>query len=158
MESVVFFFFFKQKTAYEIVSRDWSSDVCSSDLRTEVDIWVDCFRLTLLAPYLIARPYRLTFYLSMISYPYMGVTIGELLLSSLCELCVYIRSHVPCVYMHYVYTLNTHHVHQLGLYICAWNVTLTWADSKNIFSDKKKILTKVIILWHKNVRWNWLWP
>ena len=26
------FFFFKQKTAYEIVSRDWSSDVCSSDL------------------------------------------------------------------------------------------------------------------------------
>src|ERR671925_261182 len=24
--------FFKQKTAYEIVSRDWSSDVCSSDL------------------------------------------------------------------------------------------------------------------------------
>ena len=29
---VIFFFFFKQKTAYEIVSRDWSSDVCSSDL------------------------------------------------------------------------------------------------------------------------------
>src|SRR5213082_982568 len=28
-----FFFFFKQKTAYEIVSGDWSSDVCSSDLR-----------------------------------------------------------------------------------------------------------------------------
>ena len=25
-------FFFKQKTAYEVVSRDWSSDVCSSDL------------------------------------------------------------------------------------------------------------------------------
>ena len=24
--------FYKQKTAYEIVSRDWSSDVCSSDL------------------------------------------------------------------------------------------------------------------------------
>src|ERR671925_224423 len=30
--SFLFFFFFKQKTAYEIVSRDWSSDVCSSDL------------------------------------------------------------------------------------------------------------------------------
>src|SRR5216110_1731905 len=28
------FFFFKQKTAYEISSRDWSSDVCSSDLRS----------------------------------------------------------------------------------------------------------------------------
>src|SRR5881275_826021 len=27
-----FFFFFKQKTAYEIVPCDWSSDVCSSDL------------------------------------------------------------------------------------------------------------------------------
>ena len=26
------FFFFKQKTAYEIIQRDWSSDVCSSDL------------------------------------------------------------------------------------------------------------------------------
>ena len=31
---VIYFFFFKQKTAYEIVSRDWSSDVCSSDLET----------------------------------------------------------------------------------------------------------------------------
>ena len=29
---VVFFFFFKQKTAYEIRNCDWSSDVCSSDL------------------------------------------------------------------------------------------------------------------------------
>src|SRR3546814_15448125 len=27
------FFFFKQKTAYEMRIRDWSSDVCSSDLR-----------------------------------------------------------------------------------------------------------------------------
>ena len=26
------FFFFKQKTAYEVCGRDWSSDVCSSDL------------------------------------------------------------------------------------------------------------------------------
>ena len=28
------FFFFKQKTAYEIYQCDWSSDVCSSDLLT----------------------------------------------------------------------------------------------------------------------------
>ena len=28
-----FVFFFKQKTAYEILTCDWSSDVCSSDLR-----------------------------------------------------------------------------------------------------------------------------
>src|SRR6184192_2927247 len=30
---VFFFFFFKQKTAYEMSIGDWSSDVCSSDLR-----------------------------------------------------------------------------------------------------------------------------
>src|SRR3546814_4842079 len=30
--SVVCFFFFKQKTAYEMRISDWSSDVCSSDL------------------------------------------------------------------------------------------------------------------------------
>src|SRR3546814_8109785 len=29
---VGFFFFFKQKTAYEMRISDWSSDVCSSDL------------------------------------------------------------------------------------------------------------------------------
>src|SRR3546814_4120805 len=29
----MFFFFFKQKTAYELRISDWSSDVCSSDLR-----------------------------------------------------------------------------------------------------------------------------
>src|SRR3546814_21160168 len=34
-----FFFFFKQKTAYEMRISDWSSDVCSSDLMTpEQDI------------------------------------------------------------------------------------------------------------------------
>src|SRR6188474_3596038 len=32
---VVFFFLFKQKTAYELSLRDWSSDVCSSDLTQE---------------------------------------------------------------------------------------------------------------------------
>src|SRR3546814_2770586 len=29
---LIFFFFFKQKTAYEMRISDWSSDVCSSDL------------------------------------------------------------------------------------------------------------------------------
>src|SRR5213076_3475370 len=28
----ILFFFFKQKTAYEMFGSDWSSDVCSSDL------------------------------------------------------------------------------------------------------------------------------
>src|SRR3546814_4481390 len=31
-DSVFVFFFFKQKTAYEMRISDWSSDVCSSDL------------------------------------------------------------------------------------------------------------------------------
>src|SRR3546814_2713119 len=30
---MLYFFFFKQKTAYEMRISDWSSDVCSSDLR-----------------------------------------------------------------------------------------------------------------------------
>src|SRR3546814_6118373 len=34
----VFFFFFKQKTAYEMRISDWSSDVCSSDLH---DAWAN---------------------------------------------------------------------------------------------------------------------
>src|SRR3546814_1257541 len=32
MMLLCFFFFFKQKTAYEMRISDWSSDVCSSDL------------------------------------------------------------------------------------------------------------------------------
>src|SRR3546814_9984829 len=31
------FFFFKQKTAYEMRISDWSSDVCSSDLQVALD-------------------------------------------------------------------------------------------------------------------------
>src|SRR3546814_10051006 len=31
----MYFFFFKQKTAYEVRISDWSSDVCSSDLRAK---------------------------------------------------------------------------------------------------------------------------
>src|SRR3546814_9504821 len=32
------FFFFKQKTAYEMRISDWSSDVCSSDLKEVVHV------------------------------------------------------------------------------------------------------------------------
>src|SRR3546814_8110987 len=32
----MFFFFFKQKTAYEMRISDWSSDVCSSDLAADI--------------------------------------------------------------------------------------------------------------------------
>src|SRR3546814_7726404 len=34
------FFFFKQKTAYEMRISDWSSDVCSSDLHHDVGVIV----------------------------------------------------------------------------------------------------------------------
>src|SRR3546814_4011499 len=41
-----FFFFFKQKTAYEMRISDWSSDVCSSDLRlSSLNIFVDMVAL-----------------------------------------------------------------------------------------------------------------
>src|SRR3546814_8455848 len=35
---MILFFFFKQKTAYEMRIRDWSSDVCSSDLVADARI------------------------------------------------------------------------------------------------------------------------
>src|SRR3546814_3984773 len=38
-ECVGFFFFFEQKTAYEMRISDWSSDVCSSDLRARSSRW-----------------------------------------------------------------------------------------------------------------------
>src|SRR3546814_4753134 len=39
---MIFFFFFKQKTAYEMRISDWSSDVCSSDLRIDTLDILDC--------------------------------------------------------------------------------------------------------------------
>src|SRR3546814_982952 len=45
----MFFFFFKQKTAYEMRISDWSSDVCSSDLYAAVAALVAfqvCFALS----------------------------------------------------------------------------------------------------------------
>src|SRR3546814_7371747 len=45
---VFYIFFFKQKTAYEMRISDWSSDVCSSDLRQLVkrtvmaEVHLDC--------------------------------------------------------------------------------------------------------------------
>src|SRR3546814_4930914 len=38
------FFFFKQKTAYEMRISDWSSDVCSSDLRRALPARVRSWR------------------------------------------------------------------------------------------------------------------
>src|SRR3546814_6983255 len=54
VECVIFFFFFKQKTAYEMRISDWSSDVCSSDLTdaavlalkagVDIDMMADAYR------------------------------------------------------------------------------------------------------------------
>src|SRR3546814_13124580 len=41
MSYSMFFFFFKQKTAYEMRISDWSSDVCSSDLPGNVQLYGD---------------------------------------------------------------------------------------------------------------------
>src|SRR3546814_6316032 len=43
---VWFIFFFKQKTAYEMRIRDWSSDVCSSDLCWPRSDWSRASRYT----------------------------------------------------------------------------------------------------------------
>src|SRR3546814_9426017 len=38
--AIFYFFFFKQKTAYDMRISDWSSDVCSSDLDSAVPGWL----------------------------------------------------------------------------------------------------------------------
>src|SRR3546814_7112904 len=47
--SVMYFFFFKQKTAYEMRISDWSSDVCSSDLFADEEYIVEPLFALLLA-------------------------------------------------------------------------------------------------------------
>src|SRR3546814_9179309 len=49
------FFFFKQKTAYEMRISDWSSDVCSSDLSQQPEATFG-FRRQRLDLHLAARP------------------------------------------------------------------------------------------------------
>src|SRR3546814_4522903 len=43
---ILVFFFFKQKTAYEMRISDWSSDVCSSDLRSFMPASLICLATT----------------------------------------------------------------------------------------------------------------
>src|SRR3546814_13430781 len=51
------FFFFKQKTAYELRISDWSSDVCSSDLLVgpdeESEQWVSAIAARIGAPHAV---------------------------------------------------------------------------------------------------------
>src|SRR3546814_5673929 len=64
----LFFFFFKQKTAYEMRISDWSSDVCSSDLYVgdhkpphfnDVDDWMDRFVSTVQENWYVWTPTEL---------------------------------------------------------------------------------------------------
>src|SRR3546814_16109218 len=48
---VIFFFFFKQKTAYEMRISDWSSDVCSSDLGFQIKVYQGSTDVSALASY-----------------------------------------------------------------------------------------------------------
>src|SRR3546814_6790754 len=50
-----FFFFFKQKTAYEMRISDWSSDVCSSDLLLAAGQFGGCMIPPILQTYFFQR-------------------------------------------------------------------------------------------------------
>src|SRR3546814_4808764 len=52
---VIFFFFFKQKTAYEMRISDWSSDVCSSDLSSDCRLLLGPSNVLLRKEFLHAR-------------------------------------------------------------------------------------------------------
>src|SRR3546814_9984476 len=45
---LVFIFFFKQKTAYEMLISYWSSDVCSSDLHAAQNFAIKGYRVLLI--------------------------------------------------------------------------------------------------------------
>src|SRR3546814_8610657 len=49
-------FFFKQKTAYERRISDWSSDVCSSDLREEGRLAIGALKRPVNLQQILARP------------------------------------------------------------------------------------------------------
>src|SRR3546814_6729459 len=62
LSSCFIFFFFKQKTAYEMRISDWSSDVCSSDLAicgTDIHIyqWDDWASKTIPVPLAIGHEF-----------------------------------------------------------------------------------------------------
>src|SRR3546814_5760553 len=75
-----FFFFFKQKTAYEMRISDWSSDVCSSDLWTITFLAFD-----LLDSRVLFRDYWMDWFfaaLAILFYVWSGWLIGQLMGSS----------------------------------------------------------------------------
>src|SRR3546814_1966159 len=57
IESMYVLFLFKQKTAYELRISDWSSDVCSSDLRPPPGLRMRRRRTFRLVPHRAERQY-----------------------------------------------------------------------------------------------------
>src|SRR3546814_3979232 len=62
---LLFVFFFKQKTAYEMRISDWSSDVCSSDLNFDFRKHMPSLVFTLVAVAFIAGAGAITVYLGL---------------------------------------------------------------------------------------------
>ena len=65
---------FKQKTAYEVDGRDWSSDVCSSDL-VNVGMWLERFVIIVTALSKDYDPYSWGTYRP--SLVEAGITVGS---------------------------------------------------------------------------------
>src|SRR3546814_9424840 len=74
---LVFIFFFKQKTAYEMRISDWSSDVCSSDLALSMELnrdnlpsYATCFLVFLVCMAIGRKGHSWPVsYLGVLSYP-----------------------------------------------------------------------------------------
>src|SRR3546814_8744251 len=82
LQFCVVFFFFKQKTAYEMRISDWSSDVCSSDLTDQVAaVQQGANRRQHKGARLIddtmLRPMRFSMYYNIVQYQQDNVQIGD---------------------------------------------------------------------------------
>src|SRR3546814_15912381 len=64
----VYFFFFKQKTAYEMRISDWSSDVCSSDLTSDYNDGISAMEFEQGNAFLIKQDFDI--------FPFYGEAIG----------------------------------------------------------------------------------
>src|SRR3546814_2813665 len=83
---VCFFFFFKQKTAYEMRISDWSSDVCSSDLGTSERSGTPLMTSETLSrirpPSAMVWPLRIATVLEMRRWRIVGESIPELVVGT----------------------------------------------------------------------------
>src|SRR3546814_3961168 len=76
------FFFCKQKTAYEMLISDWSSDVCSSDLETETELFSPKLALITFWVFLVAGALTILGYL-LVPYTTLADMTGNNLLATM---------------------------------------------------------------------------